>query len=228
MNFQHFMQRFKQTIGRYGLLLLSMFFMIAVRPFLDGLIGAMLLTDIFAAGVSISGVYALSKNQSAWRVSFLLVILVLSLKVLHYFNNQIAYLFTLEVVFGLLLFILILGVILRHIFTTEEVTSDVVTGGACVFVLLGFIWSYMYSLLELAHPDSFKAPDYTNHNLLLDFNYYSFVTLTTVGYGDIVAITSQARGLSILEAIVGQLYLAIILGRLIGLHAQHSADKKSL
>jgi len=55
--------------------------------------------------------------------------------------------------------------------------------------------------------------------------YYSFITMTTVGYGDILAITKSARALSILEAITGQLYLAIMIGRLVGLHASQSKSK---
>ena len=61
---------------------------------------------------------------------------------------------------------------------------------------------------------------------LWNFYYYSFVTLTTMGYGDILAITKSARALSILEAITGQLYLAIMISRLVGLHASQSGMGK--
>jgi hypothetical protein len=60
-----------------------------------------------------------------------------------------------------------------------------------------------------------------------NFYYYSFVTLTTVGYGDITALTKPARALSILEAITGQLYLAIMISRLVGLHASQIGISKS-
>ena len=59
------------------------------------------------------------------------------------------------------------------------------------------------------------------------FYYYSFVTLTTVGYGDILALTKAARALSSLEAITGQLYLAIMISRLVGLHASQVKIDKS-
>ena len=61
---------------------------------------------------------------------------------------------------------------------------------------------------------------------LWDFYYYSFVTLTTVGYGDILAMTKPARSLSILEALTGQLYLALMISRLVGLHTSQSGIGK--
>ena len=81
-----------------------------------------------------------------------------------------------------------------------------------------FFFIEIKDFLEIFHPNSFKS----NVGLcddLVDFNYYSFVTLTTVGYGDILAITRVGRALSIFEAITGQLYLAIMSSRLVGLHA---------
>jgi hypothetical protein len=80
------------------------------------------------------------------------------------------------------------------------------------------IWAYAYYFLESFHPGSFSIVENSTDDLV-DFNYYSFVTLTTVGYGDILAITRAARALSIFEAITGQLYLAIMISRLVGMHA---------
>jgi hypothetical protein len=59
-----------------------------------------------------------------------------------------------------------------------------------------------------------------------NFYYYSFVTLTTMGYGDILGVTKSARSLSILEAITGQLYLAIMISRLVGLYVSQSRTGK--
>jgi hypothetical protein len=64
-------------------------------------------------------------------------------------------------------------------------------------------------------------------NEISSFNYYSFVTLTTVGYGDIQALTRPARTLSILEAIIGQLYLVIMISRLVGLHSSQFSIQKN-
>jgi hypothetical protein len=105
-----------------------------------------------------------------------------------------------------------------HIKKENEVTLDLIMAAASAYILLGLVWAYAYYLLEIFHPHSFKASENVGDDIWI-FYYYSFVTLNTVGYGDIVAITKSARALSILEAIFGQLYLAIMISRLVGLHA---------
>jgi hypothetical protein len=77
----------------------------------------------------------------------------------------------------------------------------------------------------MSTPMSFRGPEPILHND--DFQYYSFVTLATVGYGDIVPVTRPARALSVLEALTGQLYLAILISRLVGAHvAQFRREDK--
>ena len=219
-----FIQQGKKKIGRYGLLLLSMLFMIALRPFLDALVGAALLVDILFTCFLMSGIYALGKYHVSRNVSSLFVVVIIVLKIVR-LSGQYQGVYTLQVILELLFFLFMLLVILRHLFTEPKVTLDVVMGSACAFVLLGFVWAHIYFLLELAHPDSFKSPDYASSDHLWDFIYYSFVTLTTLGYGDMLAVTNQARGLSVLEAIIGQLYLTIMVGRLVGLHSQDGTSK---
>jgi len=92
------------------------------------------------------------------------------------------------------------------------------------FILLGFIWAYAYYLLETIYPNSIKAASPLSNDPS-DYIYFSFVTLTSTGYGDILAISPKARGLSILEAIIGQLYLAIMISRLVSLHISDSRHK---
>jgi hypothetical protein len=86
--------------------------------------------------------------------------------------------------------------VFNHLLNEQEVTADMVMGGACGFVLLGLFWAYSYYLLEILQPNSFRAIEPLDDDMS-DFFYYSFVTLTTLGYGDIVAISKQARGLTI-------------------------------
>lgn len=215
-----FIPQSTQKIGRYGFLLLSLFFIIAVRPFLEDLSGAALFADILVAYSLVSGVYALSDNPLAWRFASLLTLIIIVLKIYRSFNEH-PYLYTSEVVLWLVFFSFILAVILQHLFTTSEITPDIIIGSACAYVLFGFVWAHFYFLLELHDPNSFRSPDHGNHDSLWDFIYYSFVTLTTLGYGDMLAATNPARGLSVLEAIVGQLYLAIMVARLVGMLSQN-------
>jgi voltage-gated potassium channel len=87
------------------------------------------------------------------------------------------------------------------------------------------LWNSVYLLLIALDPESFhfsRALDAGGK----DFTYYSFVTLTTLGYGDITPVTDPARSLSLLEAVMGQLYLAVLVARLVGIHIAQSNEKK--
>jgi hypothetical protein len=93
------------------------------------------------------------------------------------------------------------------------------------------MWAFLYTLLESVHPGTFRftvetkiAADtaYPPPAFLSRLVYFSFVTLSTVGYGDITPLTGPARGLAIVEGIVGQFYLAVLVARFVGLHIVHS------
>lgn len=98
------------------------------------------------------------------------------------------------------------------------------------YLLIGLAWALLYGALDLTQPGSFDLGDEVAgqqvqggepvpHFADMDpFIYCSLVTLSTLGYGDIVAVTRAARSLSALEAIVGQIYMAVVVARLIGLH----------
>ncbi|MEO1068172.1 MAG: ion channel [Cyanobacteria bacterium J06638_6] len=90
----------------------------------------------------------------------------------------------------------------------------------CVYFLFGVVWALLYALVEATVPGS-----YSNVSATADidlFMYYSLVTLTTLGYGDIAPLLAPAQSLAAMEAFVGQIYLAVIIARLIGLHMKET------
>ena len=97
-----------------------------------------------------------------------------------------------------------------------EMSANRLLGAICVFLLLGIIWAFGYALLELAAPNSFKGFD-PAHAPGADSTwlYFSFVTLTTLGYGDITPVTAVARTLSYLQAVAGQFYIAVLVAGLV-------------
>jgi hypothetical protein len=103
----------------------------------------------------------------------------------------------------------------------KEVTEDLITGAVCAYLLIGMLWTFVYYFLVLAKEGSFGLARTFRHDVG-SFFYYSFVTLTTLGYGDIVPLTSPARSLAVLEAVTGQLYLAITIARLVGVQISRS------
>jgi hypothetical protein len=117
--------------------------------------------------------------------------------------------------------------IVQHTLRAQSVTGNTIAGAACAYLLTAITWANFYQILELLRPGSFEIPT----GLLLPpsadpsfaFQYFSFITLTTVGYGDVHPTTVRAGGLAVGEAVVGQLYVAIMIARLVGLQlAQRS------
>jgi voltage-gated potassium channel len=125
----------------------------------------------------------------------------------------------------------VVAVMLYVIFNNRQVTFNTVSTSLCVYLLLGLLWSVAYSLIDLFDPAAFycSLPG-SQVSSDLQFSkagpsgalYFSFATLTTLGYGDIVPTTPIARTLASTEAITGQLYLAVLVARLVGLHIAES------
>lgn len=120
--------------------------------------------------------------------------------------------------------------ILVDVLAAERIVFDLIFGALCVFVLIGLCWANVYQLIERLVPGSFMV-DYARYQIdaaadpfasLGLFTYYSFVTLTTVGYGDIVPVSAVARWLVWLQAVAGQFYMAVFVARLIGLQSSVS------
>ena len=89
-------------------------------------------------------------------------------------------------------------------------------------MLIGYTWTFVYALLDATQPGAFRPPDQTSptglNERILELRYLSFMTLTTVGYGDVVPRSPTARTLCMLEAVMGQIYLTVLVARLVGLH----------
>ncbi len=122
---------------------------------------------------------------------------------------------------GLLSLLLLLFVVLRRTLRGGPVTFHRIQGAVAAYLLLGVIWAHAYSLLTLMRPGAFTG-SVGSVDGPRAWLYFSFVTLTTVGYGDILPVHPVARSLASLEAVVGPLYLAILIARLVSLAVSDS------
>jgi hypothetical protein len=106
----------------------------------------------------------------------------------------------------------------KQVLFTGDIDFNKILGAICLYLLLGLIWAVSYTLMQLNLPDSFQSMQHNSKWFLLfpDFVYFSFVTMTTLGFGDISPNLPVARFLVYLEAIVGQFYLAILVASLVG------------
>jgi voltage-gated potassium channel Kch len=111
------------------------------------------------------------------------------------------------------------GLVFLEVLKKGPITLHRVQGAVAVYLLFGLIWAFAYDLVILHAPQAFHADELTIQHAPLTptLIYFSFTTLTTVGYGDITPIHPIARSLAMLEAFVGQLFPAILIARLVAM-----------
>jgi Ion channel len=122
------------------------------------------------------------------------------------------------------------AVTLTQVFSPGAINLHRVLGAVAAYLLIGLMWSYAYSLADLMVPGSIHPTMSSQESTapMGRYVYFSFTTLTTVGYGDIVPVHPVARTLAVAEALIGQLYPAVLIAGLLGmaLQPQKSADNK--
>jgi voltage-gated potassium channel Kch len=108
------------------------------------------------------------------------------------------------------------------------VTVDTICASLCIYLLLGVCWSGIHVLAEVLEPGSFQLPGHGPDAQFVDFAlYYSLVTMTTLGYGDVIPSSPSTRMFAATEAIMGQLYIAVLVARLVGLHIAQAASRSA-
>jgi hypothetical protein len=210
---------------RFLLLLISLLGLMVLEPFLFDSIGFRFLLEIFFSLILFSSIYAVSIKRRTTLIAILLALPKLgSTWAYGFINNPLLILF--DSIFGIIFTGFIIVLILSHIFRQENVTLETIYGAIVVYILIGLMWVFLYTLSEFVHPHSFSmAADLASESKKALY-YFSFVTLTTLGYGDVTPISDPAKSLAMLEAIVGQMYIAVLIARLVGIHISQSHLKK--
>jgi len=215
----------KHSSNRFLYLLIALVAFITVVPILEELgYGGMIFT-ILVSTLLLLAAYAVSERRGQF-------ILALSLAgpsfVLRWINNfrESPWLVFVADVLTILFLVLVAMLILSHVLKAERVSREKIFGALSVYLLLGVIWAFLFLFVDFLVPGSFR---YGQDGALtgVEMVYYSFVTLTTLGYGDIVPISPSARALATLEAVTGQLFLTVLVARLVGLHITHSSRRPS-
>jgi voltage-gated potassium channel Kch len=121
--------------------------------------------------------------------------------------------------FSVLVFLLYVRIVLLVMFREGPVSWSRIQGGVCAYLLVGMAWASAFTLVEQIHPGSFRFVSQPENidELFSKLIYFSCATLTTVGFGDVVPVYPFARSLAIAEAIVGQLFPAILIGALVAM-----------
>ena len=206
----------KQT-PRFALLLAAMFLQILLAPIIVaspvGMAGARIVTGLVLVAALLA--------TGARRIPIALFVVVITFHMLASLRPE-PWLEIAATVLRIAFLAYVCGRVILRVLSERNVSYDTLAGAACGYMLLGLIWGEFYILTELALPGSFEipasfriGPDADPRASLL---YFSFITLTTVGYGDMHPNNPGAGGLAVSEALVGQLYLAMTVARLVGIN----------
>lgn len=215
--------------GKLRYLAISMVLMLILYPFLEGGYTRTIILNTLVSVICLFGVYAVSYNRKN-----LVVALTFGLPwfIISWMNlltptpsKTLDFISTISLA---LFYFFTAIIILSYILRSERVREDILYGAVSIYMLIGGIFNMIYLLIETIHPGSFFIDPTHNINGVVDgsdFIYYSFATLTTLGYGDIAPVTSHARSFSIIESIIGVMYLAIIISRLVGMYIAQAINK---
>ncbi|MCU0788953.1 MAG: potassium channel family protein [Verrucomicrobia bacterium] len=198
------------------LVLLFMFTPFVVDLPQGGLIEATLLTLVM-----VSSVLAVGGRRRSLIIALVLVVPALAGKWINHLDPGLlpAYFFPASTV---LFFGFIVAQLLQFIIRASHVDTNVLCAGVAGFLMLGLLWVPVYVLVAETVPGSFVVSDASDVSHTLDgFDafYLSFVTLCTVGYGDVRPVTHIARMVAVLEAIAGLFYMALLIARLVSVYS---------
>ncbi len=210
---------------RFLILLISICLILILNPFLVGFGRLRLILEILFTLLLLSGAYAVSQRKRAFIFSLFLLVPAMSIHWMNYFQKSAVNGMMSDLLAGIFL-AYVAVIILEYLIQEPEVTMDVIMAAVCVYLLMAFFWSSTFSVLEYFLPGSFQIGEGAGSGFK-DFTYFSFVTLTTLGYGDIVPLTPQAKTLACVEAVMGQIYIATLVARLVAIHTAQSVRRNN-
>ncbi len=227
----------KETVsGKYFWLLLSLLVMVLIGPLFSHLSYGRYFTEIIHTCVLMGAVYVIIRNHRHLMLVIFATLGAGSLKlVLHLQTTESsAAVFLMHLLLTGFVFYVII-VILRDVLSSHRVTTDTIKGAICVYLLIGLIWALLYSYCAHLDPTSFALATTEVSVDQMPFHrerfgitvYYSMVTLTTLGYGDITPTAPITRSLAAIEAVIGQIFLTVLVARLVGMHISTMSSNRS-
>jgi hypothetical protein len=213
--------------GKFGYLLLALLALLLSAPVMAEGWAWRVLILVFVAGVLVAGLYAVRPGRHSLIAGLVVAAVEFAIGRL-----AVAYhahwLILVQIVLWMVALLYVTVAILDWVLDSPEVTLETLQAAFCVYLLLGLLWAYLYALMEVTSPESFRvlrgpAPVWTDErSRRLEFTrlfIFSYATLTGTGQGDLEPATGFADMAAALEAMSAQVYLAVVIARLVGLQA---------
>jgi hypothetical protein len=203
------------------LLLIALALLIFFVPFVEEIKGGDLIVSVLLSLVLLSAVLAVASRGRTLTVALLLAIPAVGGRWVNHFQPHLVPP-AIFLVAGIGLVAFVVGNLLRFVLRASTVDVEVLCASISAYLMLGLIWTMAYWLVEQLTPGAFAFNTTTGtKETMQGFNafYFSFITLSTVGYGDITPVSKVARMLAAMEAMTGLLYVAVLIARLVALYS---------
>ena len=202
---------------RFLILLVLILSLIILLPFLRDFVQNHILSDVFSTAIFLGIIFAVKTKPSHVIIASILA-LPLIVTTWSYYFIEFTHIGLLTRIFSALFFAYAVINILKIIARTEDITRETIFAAIVAYLLIALMWAFIYMILELLIPGSFSFPDKAFRKETMIFEYFSFITITTLGYGDITPLSDKASALALSEALVGQIYLVVLVAWLVGMH----------
>ena len=197
--------------NHYLLASILLVFFIGPVAFDYGLLSIVNLEILFLL-ILIFSIFLHRHDSKLFKVTVVSLIIIL-INILFFDNNQSVSQYFLKI----LIVSITIVELFREIFKTKIIDSHIISSAISIYVLVGIFWYLLFMFLLMIDPDSFDIRNFNPEMVSIDMIYFSFTTLTTLGYGDITPVSYTAKMWSITEAMMGVMFLAVMISRVVSL-----------
>jgi ion channel len=213
-------RRFSTVELLVALALLFFFF-----PFVEEVKGGDVIVSILLSLVLLSAVLAVADRKGVFFIALVLAIPAIAGRWINHFRPDLVPP-PVFLIAGLALIAFVVANLLRFVLRAPSVNTEVLCASISAYLMLGLLWTVAYWLVDQVTPGAFAFNTNAGKQSMNGFNafYFSFITLSTVGYGDITPVSRIARWLAAIEAMTGLLYVAVLIARLVSLYSSPKSD----
>ena len=207
-------------------LLIALLVLLISAPFVEELEGGHLILSVLLSLVLLAAVFAVADQKRTFAIALVLAVPAITTRWINHFRPDLVHP-AVFLVCALLLLAFVIGHLLHFILRAPVVTVEVLCASIAAYLMLGLMWTVAYWLVDQLTPGgAFSFNTSRGAQSMNGFTgfYFSFITLSTVGYGDITPVSRAARWLAAMESMTGLLYVAVLIARLVSLYSRTKSD----